>query len=322
MQIVTVIDDTPPVVTAPPAITVATDPGSATAVVADAALGSVLASDNSGHVTVARSGVPPGNVFPLGTTTITYTATDPAGNHAGATQTITVQDREPPSIVATKTPASPNADGWYATSVSVHFTCADNVHVRTCPSDVTFGEGRGQSVTGTAEDDAGNTASVTVSGINVDLTKPTIVFSGNVGTYTIDQTVAITCAADDALSGVATTTCPAVASGPAYSFGLGTHTLTATATDRAGNTLTATTTFTVNADETSLCALTRQLVTKAGVASSLCAKLDAAAAAGARGNVKGHDGAIGAYVSELEAQRDKSISGPNADVLIALARSL
>ena len=34
------------------------------------------ATDNSGSVTIVRTGVPAGNVFPVGTTTITYTATD------------------------------------------------------------------------------------------------------------------------------------------------------------------------------------------------------------------------------------------------------
>ena len=109
---------------------------------------------------------------------------------------------------------------------------------------------------------------------------------------------------------------------PAYAIGLGPHTLTATATDRAGNQSTLSIAFTVVANETSLCALTRQLVTKPAIASSLCAKLTAAAAAAERGNADAHDGAIGAYVNELDAQRDKSISGPNADVLIALARTL
>jgi PKD repeat protein len=37
-------------------------------------------------------------VFPKGTTTVTWTVTDTSGNSATATQTVTVQDHEPPSI--------------------------------------------------------------------------------------------------------------------------------------------------------------------------------------------------------------------------------
>jgi predicted extracellular nuclease len=72
----------------------------------------------------------------------------------------------------------------------------------------------------------------------------------------------------------------------------------------------------------SLCALTRDLVTKGGVADSLCAKLDAAAASLARGNVKTHDNQLKAYSNEVNAQRGKSISEADADRLISLADTL
>ena len=58
------------------------------------------ATDNSGSVTIVRSGVPAGNVFPVGTTTITYTATDAAGNVTTATQTVTVTRQAPVVTVA------------------------------------------------------------------------------------------------------------------------------------------------------------------------------------------------------------------------------
>jgi hypothetical protein len=63
-------------------------------------------------------------------------------------------------------------------------------------------------------------------------------------------------------------------------------------------------------------------VTKDGVAASLCAKLDAAAAALARGNDTARRNVLAAYVNEVSAQRGKAIPGPDADALIALARSL
>ena len=64
----------------------------------EAQLGTATATDNAGGVSIARSGVPSGNVFPVGTTTITYTATDDAGNSTTATQTVTVIDNTAPTL--------------------------------------------------------------------------------------------------------------------------------------------------------------------------------------------------------------------------------
>jgi len=47
---------------------------------------------------VTRSGVPSGNVFPVGTTTLTYSATDAHNNTGSATQVVTVVDNTPPVI--------------------------------------------------------------------------------------------------------------------------------------------------------------------------------------------------------------------------------
>jgi hypothetical protein len=98
VQTITVADGTAPSITAPPAITVGTGPGavSCDATISNATLGSPTASDNCAGVTVTRS--PAGNTFPLGTTTVTWTATDAAGNTATATQNVTVVDDTPPVI--------------------------------------------------------------------------------------------------------------------------------------------------------------------------------------------------------------------------------
>ncbi len=99
-QAVTVVDNTAPSIAAPPPVTVFTGPMASTcsAVVSDAMLGTPTAGDNCPGVTVARSGVPTGNVFPVGTTTLTYTATDAFGNSSTAIQAVTVVDNTPPSI--------------------------------------------------------------------------------------------------------------------------------------------------------------------------------------------------------------------------------
>jgi hypothetical protein len=83
------VDKTAPVVVAPPAVDVTATSASG-AVVTDAALGSASASDATSPVTVTRGNVPAGNLFPVGTTVVTYTAVDAAGNSATATQSVTV----------------------------------------------------------------------------------------------------------------------------------------------------------------------------------------------------------------------------------------
>ncbi len=94
-----------------------------------------------------------------------------------------------------------------------------------------------------------------------DTTPPAIAFAGNAGTYSVDQTVAITCSATDAQSGVASLACPSLNGVSASSFGVGAHTFTATATDGAGNTSTASVTFTVTAPTpAALGSLTQQFV--------------------------------------------------------------
>jgi hypothetical protein len=102
-QTVTVVDDTPPAFTSvPPPVTVATGPGSSScgAFISDEALGLATAIDNCSLVSMARSGVPAGNLFPVGVTTVAYKATDAAGNTTTVSQTVTVIDNTPPTLAA------------------------------------------------------------------------------------------------------------------------------------------------------------------------------------------------------------------------------
>jgi len=95
----TVVDSTPPTFTfVPPAVTAYTGPDatSCDTVISDATLGTATATDNCGSATITRS--PSGNTFPVGTTTVTWTATDGAGNHTSATQNVTVIDNTVPVI--------------------------------------------------------------------------------------------------------------------------------------------------------------------------------------------------------------------------------
>lgn len=105
---ITVNDTIAPTITPPSNVTAFTG-ASATACsafVSDGTLGSASASDNAGSVSVSRTGVPAGNIFPVGTTTITYTATDGVGNTTTATQAVTVIDNTSPTITLSGNPMS------------------------------------------------------------------------------------------------------------------------------------------------------------------------------------------------------------------------
>jgi hypothetical protein len=250
---------------------------------------------------------------------VTGTCTDKAGNVANTIASGINIDKTPPTIKGTRTPAA-NTNGWNNTDVSVTFGCSDSLSgVARVSQPVTLTiEGTNQSATGACTDKAGNTASTSVGGINIDKTPPTVTYSGNSGSYTVDQTVNISCSAFDSLSGVATSTCQNI-NGPAYSFSLGSNTFSATATDKAGNLGRGSVTFTVRVTFASLCNLTGQFVTDGGIANSLCVKLDAASAAAAAGNVNGETGALNAYTNEVAAQSGKSLTQTEAAILTRLA---
>src|SRR5205807_157768 len=153
-----------------------------------------------------------------------------------------------PLIITGATDRPPNADGWYNAPVTVAFTTTGGqggVDSLTPPVTLS-GEGAGQSVSGVATDFAYNSVSTTVSGINIDLTKPATSASvaggtpGDNGWYTSDVTVSLS--ASDNLSGVQSTYyqldggSPQPYSGtPVAVQGDLVHTVTFWSVDKAGN---------------------------------------------------------------------------------------
>jgi hypothetical protein len=266
----------------------------------------------------------PFTVAAQGTHSLTFFSVDNAGNIEAANSATIKVDTVPPSITAAVTPANPASSGWYNASTgapTVSFTCSDAVSgipTGTCPAAYTFPQGANQSHTASVTDTAGNSSSATVSGINVDLTAPTVTYTGNAGTYTVDQQVSITCTASDQLSGVASTTCQNI-SGPAYSFGLGQHGYSATATDKAGNTGSGSTSFTVTVTSTSLQHLINQFSTDPGVAASLDADVTQIANAS---NANAKAGALQGFTHLVQAQTGKSLTSAQAKTLITLADAL
>jgi uncharacterized repeat protein (TIGR01451 family) len=164
---VNVVDTTPPVVTAPTNVTLSTGANATTCstVVSDAQLGTATANDLcQGSLQVTRTGVPAGNVFPVGQTIITYSATDASGNTSTATQQVTVVDNTPPVISCpvsiTLEPTCPSgAKATYITPVGTD-NCGGATTSRTAglESGSVFPIGT-TTVTYTVVDAAGNTAS-------------------------------------------------------------------------------------------------------------------------------------------------------------------
>lgn len=121
---------------------------------------------------------------------------------------VATHDGVAPTISASIDPP-PNAAGWNRTDVRVTFTCTDAVSgIASCSAPtVVTSEGAGQVVTGTAIDQAGNTASASAT-VNLDRTRPNVaIASPRDGDVLSVAPVTVTGAASDALSGIAGVDC-------------------------------------------------------------------------------------------------------------------
>jgi hypothetical protein len=196
--------------------------------------------------------------------TVSGTATNNAGNSAVATVDDINIDRTAPALTATVL-GDENAAGWYGIPPTVQFTCSDQLSgIDLCPDDlVVVTEGGNQSITASATDRAANVASVTIAGLDIDLTAPVVTVAGVVqgAMYPLDETPSVVCATTDATSGVAT---QATLTITRDSSGL--HTATcAGAIDVASNTAPPrSATYTVTPTATSLGDITTDYVSASG----------------------------------------------------------
>jgi hypothetical protein len=160
-------DEVAPTITAPDNITANNDPGLASAVVTVVA---PAASDDCTPVTlssVRSDGALINAPYPVGVTTITWTAKDEAGNSASATQTVTVLDVEAPVFgLSAQSIMEANATSPTGAVVSYSPSVTDNVGVTSLSckpaSGSVFPVGN-TPVTCTASDAAGNTSSTSFS---------------------------------------------------------------------------------------------------------------------------------------------------------------
>src|SRR5438874_6529751 len=254
----TVIDATVPSVSCPAPTSASAGAGCQAAV--PNVLSGVTASDNcsaTNGITLVQSPAA-GTLVGLGTNTITVTATDEAGNSATCTTTFTVNDTTAPSVSCSAVPAAsaegacqaavPNVLGGVTAIDSCSATNA--ITLSQSPAAGTLVGLGAHTITVTATDDAGNSATCTTTFTVSDTTVPSVSCSA-VPAASADGSCQA--AVPDGQSGVSgRSSCSAtnaitLSQSPAAGtlVGLGTHTITVTATDEAGNSATCTTTVTV-----------------------------------------------------------------------------
>lgn len=240
------VDQTLPDVTVPADITAeATGPDGAavafTVSASDALTPGITASCSSAADPTVNSG----DVFPLGTTTVTCEAIDTAGNSSSASFSITVQDTTAP-VVSVPGPISAEATSASGASVSFDVSATDEV---TSPLTVTCVDGNGTTVvsgdtfpigtttvTCSATDGAGNTGTGSFAITVQDTTAPVVTVPATTiveATGPDGAVVTFERSATDAVSSPLSVTCVPYDSGA--TFPLGTTTVTCSATDDAGN---------------------------------------------------------------------------------------
>lgn len=232
---VTVVDVNLPTITAPAAITTTTDTDcTATGIV----LGTPITTDNCSIATVTNNAP---TVFPIGTTTVTWTVTDGSGNIATTTQSVTVTDNVLPTITEPAPVTVSTNNGCYAINVNLGTAItADNCSVASVTNNGLSTYPLGDTiVTWTVTDASGNSAIATQVITVVDTTLPTIV-----APIAINTTTNTDCTRTGLVLGnpITNDNCAiaSVTNDAPLAFPLGDTTVTWTVTDGSGNVATAT----------------------------------------------------------------------------------
>jgi streptogramin lyase len=175
---------------------------------------------------------------------------DAAGNCGVGSVTVSLDLTAPAATIATDIAA--NAADWNNTPVRVTVTCGPDLSGVVCPAPVVVStDGVGQRVDLSVVDTAGNSTSLSSRVINLDRVPPVVTWTAPADGATVSGATYVrpTCVVTDALSGpdgVCTLDIPEpVTTTP----GRAVYTATAVGTDRAGNTTTLTSTYTVLTDQ-------------------------------------------------------------------------
>lgn len=245
--VVTVNDTENPTITAPAGFTVDADADSCMAT--GVSLGTAATADNCA-VLPATNDAPA--AFPLGPTTVTWTVMDNHGHSATATQVITVIDNTSPSLTV---PPNSSALADASCQAAIPDVVSGSTGTDNCgPVIITQSPVAGTMVglganfiTVTATDGSGNQTDQTVTFTVIDTTPPSLAVPPNSSGFAnascqalIPNVVAGSTAADNCGP---VTISQSPAAGTVVS--LGTHVITVTATDGAGNYTDMPVTFTV-----------------------------------------------------------------------------
>jgi hypothetical protein len=215
--------------------------------------------DPNPTVTVSQAS---GTTFALGTTTVTVTATDKAGNKTTATFKVTARDTTPPTL---PTISDIVAEATGPGGAIVNFTLPAATDLVDAKPVVTASRASGSlfpigttAVTVTATDAAGNRTTRTFNVIVRDTTPPKLTVPANITVQaTSSGGAVVTFAAPTATDTVEAHPTVTVSKASGTLFPLGTTTVTVQATDAAGNTTTATFTVTVQASTTTTVQLSK-----------------------------------------------------------------
>ena len=294
------------------------------------------AADNCSSSIIVASNAPA--IFPPGPTLVTFTARDAAGNSATATTTVTVVDTRAPTFTGVPPPMTVEQTGPSGTSVAVPMpsasdTVSGSVAVASNAPAI-FPPGR-TTVTFTARDAAGNSATATTTVTVVDTVSPTLaIVSPEARDYVHSDVLMTSFSAADAASGLAAGMPTAALDGRAVANGrsislltlaLGTHSFAVSATDVAGNSRSQTVTFGVIATVDSLIASVnvfagQKKIDDPAVVKRLLAILNDAKQAVQRGNRAAAIVKLQDFIVQVNAQSGRHITPDAAQILVADAQ--
>ncbi len=243
-------DTTPPAINNVPTdiVVEATGPEGATASYANPTATDLV--DGAVPVTCAPAS---GSMFPLGTSTVSCSATDTHGNTAEASFNVKVRDTIPPKITCG------GADGlWHAVDVGIACSVTDSGSGLSNPSDASFSLATGvaagaetaNATTGTRVvcDVAGNCATAgPIVGNKVDKKGPSLTLATptNGAMYVLNQAMLAKFSCEDGGSGLATCSGTVANGANLNTSSAGSKSFTVTATDAVGNLTKVTNTYTV-----------------------------------------------------------------------------
>lgn len=273
--------------------------------------------------------VPSGRTFPVGATTVTCTTVDLWNNTASGSFTVTVKplDTTPPTIsgardITVELTSPAGASVTYAPPTALDDD-GEAVAV-TCNTPAGLFPLGATTVTCTARDAAGNTASASFVVTVVDTTAPALILPPNVVADATGPTGAVVTYAVTAtdLSGTATLTCSPTSGS---TFPIGTTMVACQAHDASGNAATGTFSVTVKGATAQIGDLQRAVAgldLQEGTETSVQAKLSAALDALNAHDVVDACGSLGALINQINAQTGKKISLSDAQALLATVQRI